>query len=55
MSIAFRVHRHSGDYVRATVVPANRKGQARFGVLDAIIIAAFLLAVGGLFFLLGRG
>jgi hypothetical protein len=50
--IAYKVHEKSG-FVHPTLVPANRTGQTRFGLLDGAIVAFFLtLCVGGLFFLL---
>lgn len=54
MSVTYKVQRQGGDYVRATIGPTNRKSQTRFGLVDAMIVAFFLLAASGLFFLLGR-
>jgi len=51
-ALAFRVTRKSGNYIKATVVPANRSGESRFGVVDGAIIACFLLCVSGLIYLL---
>jgi len=51
-AITFRVHRKSGDYVKATVVPANHSEEPRFGWLDGAIVTFFLLCVGGLVYLL---
>lgn len=52
MSITFKVHRKSGDYVRATVIPANHSDEPHFGVLDGAIVTVFLLGVSGLIYLL---
>ncbi|HHY85903.1 MAG TPA: hypothetical protein GYA07_10305 [Verrucomicrobia bacterium] len=52
--ITFSVRRKSGDHIRATVVPANRSEQPRFGLLDVAIIAFFVLSAGGLILLLAR-
>jgi hypothetical protein len=54
MSIAFRVNRRSGDYVKATVIPANRSHTPHFGVIDGVIVTFFLSVVAGLIFLLTR-
>lgn len=47
-AVAFKVRQKSGDYVRATIVPANHSEEPHFGVLDGVIIGFFLLCVGGL-------
>ena len=49
--LAFRVNRKSGDYIKATVVPASHS-EPRLGVADGAIIAFFLLCVSGLIYLL---
>jgi hypothetical protein len=54
-AITFAVNRKSGDYVKATVGPANRSEEPRFGLIDAAIIAFFLLVTGGLVCLLLLG
>jgi hypothetical protein len=51
-AIAFKVTGKSGDYVKATIVPANHSEEPRFGLLDGGIIAFFLLCTGGLICLL---
>jgi hypothetical protein len=51
-AITFRVNRKSGDYVKATLVPANHSEEPHFGLLDGGIIAFFLLCVSGLICLL---
>lgn len=48
VSIAFKVKQQSGDYVKATIVPANHTEEPHFGLLDSVIIGFFLLCVGGL-------
>jgi len=54
-AITFRVHRKSGDYVKATLVPANHSEEPHFGLLDGGIIAFFLVCVSGLIYLLLQG
>jgi hypothetical protein len=50
--IAYKVCEKSG-VIHATLVPANRSGQTRFGLLDGVVIAFFvLLCIGGLTLLL---
>jgi hypothetical protein len=50
--IAYKVHEKSG-VIHAALIPANRTGQTRFGLLDGVIVAFFLtLCVGGIVFLL---
>lgn len=51
-ALAFKVNQKSGDYIKATVVPANPTDEPRFGAADGVIIAFFLLCVSGLAFLL---
>lgn len=51
MSITFKVQKKSGDYVRATVIPANHSDEPHFGVLDGAIVVGFLLGVGGFIYL----
>lgn len=51
-AITFKVRRKNGDYVKATVVPANHSEEPRFGLLDTAIITFFLLCVSGLIYLL---
>ena len=50
--LAFRVNKKSGDYIKATVVPANHTEEPRFSVVDGTIIAFFLLCASGLIYLL---
>ena len=50
--IAYKVHEKSG-FIHTSLVPANRAAQARFGLLDSVVIVFFLtLCAGGLVFLL---
>jgi hypothetical protein len=51
-AITFRVTGKSGEYVKATLVPANHSEEPHFGLLDGSIIAFFLLCTSGLIFLL---
>ena len=48
----FTVGEKSGDYIKANVGPANRSEEPRFGLVDAVIVAFFLLCTGGLVSLL---
>ena len=48
----FTVGERSGDYIKANVGPANRSEEPRFGLVDAVIVAFFLLCTGGLVSLL---
>jgi hypothetical protein len=54
MSIAFRVNRRSGDYIKATVVPSSRSRGSHFGAVDGFIMICFVAAIGGLIYLLAR-
>ena len=51
-AIVYTVNRKGGDYIKATVVPANHSEQPRFGVADAVVVSFLLLCVGGLVCLL---
>ena len=51
-AITFKVQRKSGDYVKATLVPANHSEEPHFGWLDGAIVTIFLLCAGGLVYLL---
>jgi endonuclease V-like protein UPF0215 family len=51
-TMTFKVDGRSGDYVKASLVPANHSQEARFGLLDGVIITFFLLCVGGLVYML---
>jgi hypothetical protein len=48
----FKAEGKSGDYVKATLAPANRSEEAHFGLLDSAIIAFFLVCVTSLVYLL---
>lgn len=51
-AITFVVHKKNGDQIKAVVVPCNRSEEARFGLAEVLIIGFFLVAVGGLVWLL---
>ena len=51
-AIVYTVNRKGGDYIKATVVPANHSEQARFGAVDAVVVSFLLLCLGGLVCLL---
>ena len=50
--LAFTVNRKSGDYIKATIVPANHSEEPRLGVADGAIIGFFLLCVSVLIYFL---
>ena len=52
-ALAFKVSRKSGEYVKPSLAP-NHSKQAHFGLVDGIIVGFFLLAAGGLIYLLLR-
>ena len=54
-AITFRVPQKNGDYVKATLVPANHSEEPHFGLLDGAIIGFFLLCASGLIYLLVAG
>ena len=51
-AITFKVQGKSGDYVKASVVPANHSQEPHFGLLDMAIVTVLLLGVSGLIYLL---
>ena len=51
-AIVYTVNRKGGDYIKATVVPANHSEQPRFGLMDGVVVSFLLLVVGGLVCLL---
>ena len=53
-TLAFKVHRKRGDYVKPTLIPANHSEQSRFGLLDGAIVGCFLICAAGLVYLLLR-
>lgn len=53
-TLAFKVNRKSGNYVKFTLIPANHSEQSRFGLLDGTIVGFFLFCVAGLVYLLMR-
>lgn len=53
-TVAFLVHGKNGDYVKATLVPANRSEEVHFGAADAAVIVVFLTGFCGLLVALMR-
>lgn len=53
-TLAFRVDRKSGNYVKPILVPANDSEQSHSGLLDGLIVGFFLICVAGLVYLLMR-
>ena len=51
-AIVYTVKRPGGDYIKATMVPANHSEETRFGLADGVVISFLLLCVGGLVCLL---
>jgi len=51
-AITFKVHGKNGDYVKASVSPANHSEEPHFGLLDGAIVTVFLLGISGLIYLL---
>jgi hypothetical protein len=51
-TLAFKVSRKSGAYVKPSLLPANHTAQSHFGLVDGVIVGFFALCVGGLIFLL---
>jgi hypothetical protein len=51
-AILYKVHRKSGDCLKAVVVPANHSEESHFGVVEGAIVSFLLLCVGGLVCLL---
>lgn len=47
-----RSNRRRGDYVVATIAPANRLAEPRFGVVDTAIVGLFLVIAGSLIYLI---
>jgi hypothetical protein len=47
-----RFRRKSGDQVVATISPANRLAEPRFGLLDGAIVIVFLLCASTLVYLI---
>jgi hypothetical protein len=47
-----RPRRNSGDYVVATIAPANRLVEPHFGLLDGAIVVFFLLCASTLVYLI---
>jgi hypothetical protein len=51
-TLAFKVSRKSGAYVKPSLPPANHSQQAHFGTADAVVLGFFVTCVGGLLLLL---
>ena len=51
-TLAFRVSKKSGEYVKPTLIPANHSERSHFGLLDGAILGFFLVCVAGLVYLL---
>jgi hypothetical protein len=51
-TLAFKVSRKSGEYVKPALIPANHSEQSHFGMVDGVIVGFFLMCIGGLVFLL---
>lgn len=47
-SVLCKADGSKGGFVSITLAPANRSAQARFGLVDMIIVLAFLLCTAGL-------
>jgi len=47
-SIAYKADGSRGGFITATIVPANRTHQTKFGMLDAIIVITLLLGTATL-------
>ena len=48
--IEIKPHRKSGDYVRASIVPANVVTEPHFGLLDVVLVVLFLACAGGVIY-----
>lgn len=51
-TLAFKVSRKSGEYVKPSLLPANHSAQSHFGLFDVAIIGFLTLCISGLIFLL---
>lgn len=51
-TLAFKVSRKNGEYVKPSLIPANHSAQSHFGMVDGLIVGFFLVCIGGLVFLL---
>lgn len=49
-SVAFKVQKKNGDYIKPTIVP--ERSEERFSPMDGAILAFFLMCVSGLIYLL---
>lgn len=53
--LTFKVTKKDGAYVKPSLAPAGESEESRFGALDGVLLAFFLLCVAGLVCLLLRG
>ena len=51
-TLAFKVSRKSGAYIKPALLPANHSAQSHFGLVDGVVVGFFALCIGGLIFLL---
>jgi len=51
-TLAFKVGRKNGEYVKPSLLPVNHSKQVHFGVVDGMIVGFFTCCLGGLIFLL---
>jgi hypothetical protein len=53
-AIVFKANGRNGDYVKATLIPANHSEEPHFGVADGVVAAFLLACAGGFIYLLLR-
>jgi hypothetical protein len=53
-TLAFKVSRKNGEYVKPALIPANHSEQSHFGMVDGVIVGFFLVCISGLVVLLLR-
>ncbi len=51
-AIVFKANGRSGDYVKATLVPANHSEEPHFGVADGVAAGFLAACAGSLIYLL---
>ena len=54
-AIIFKTDKKNGDYVTASILPANHSEEVRLSWVDGAIAAVFLACIGGLICLLAAG
>ena len=47
-SVVYKADGSRGGFISATIIPANRRHESKFGVLDAIIVITLLLCMSAL-------